>query len=201
MLSLESIYVEMMYIEQRQVNYLNEVVLGVKLNEQDWRVKVCSEEKYRTENISDQKRGFDLTNLNQLGINDLVKMREVYHKSLILGYLKINSLRNKIVNLSDVVTKVPIDILCIDEAKLDDSFPDSEFLIENYQFLSFRRNRNSKGGVKIIYVRQGLISKRLKNFELKNITTIWMEHTISGKKWCIVTGHLNINLLDPISDT
>ena len=35
MLSQESIYVEMMYIEQRQVNYLNEVVLGVKLNEQD----------------------------------------------------------------------------------------------------------------------------------------------------------------------
>ena len=132
MLSLESIYVEMMYIQQGQVNYVNEVVLGVKLNKQDWRVKVCSEEKYRTENISDQKRDFDLTNLNQLGINDLVKMREVYHKSLILGYLKINSLRNKTVSLSDVVSKVPIDILYIDEAKLDEAKLDEAKLIHSF---------------------------------------------------------------------
>ena len=137
MLSLESIYVEMMYIEQGQVNYVNEVVLGVKLNKQDWRVKVCSEEKYRTENISDQKRDFDLTNLNQLGINDLVKMREVYHKSLILGYLKINSLRNKTVSLSDVVSKVPIDILYIDEAKLDEAKLDEAKLDEAKLIHSF----------------------------------------------------------------
>ena len=39
----------------------------------------------------------------------------------------------------------------------DDSFPDSQFLIENYQFPSFRRDRNSKRGGKIVYVRQGLI--------------------------------------------
>ena len=39
----------------------------------------------------------------------------------------------------------------------DDSFSDSQFLIENYQFPSFRRDRNSKRGGKIVYVRQGLI--------------------------------------------
>ena len=64
-----------------------------------------------------------------------------------------------------MVNKAPIDILCIDETKIDESFPDPQFLIENYQFPSYRRDRNFKGGGKIVYVRQGLISKRLKSFE------------------------------------
>ena len=39
----------------------------------------------------------------------------------IVGYLNINSLRNKIDDLREVCKKVQIDILCIDETKLDDS--------------------------------------------------------------------------------
>ena len=50
-------------------------------------------------------------------------MREVYSKNPILSYLNIICLKNKIVSLRAVVAKVPIDILCIDETKLDDSFP------------------------------------------------------------------------------
>ena len=77
-------------------------------------------------------------------------MSEVYSKYPILGYLNIKSLRNKIVSLRDVVTKVPTDILFINETILDDSFPDSQLLMENYQFPPFRRDRNSKGGSKIV---------------------------------------------------
>ena len=79
-------------------------------------------------------------------------MREVYSRNLILGYLNINSLRYKIIGLSNIVAKFPIEILCIDETKLDDSFQDSQFLIKNYQFLSFRRDRNSKGRGKTVCV-------------------------------------------------
>ena len=71
-------------------------------------------------------------------------MRQVYSKNPILGYLNINYFRNKIVSLRDVVAKVPIDILRIHEIKLDNSFPHSQFLIENYQFPPFRWGRNSK---------------------------------------------------------
>ena len=134
----------------------------------------------------------------------------------------------------ELVNKAPIDILCIDEIKIDESFPDSQFFIENYQFPPYRRDRNSKGGGKVVDVRQGLISKRLKSFESKNIETICIELTISKKKWCILfayrppnfekksffeetsnslslivnkydnillAGDVNINLLDPNSDT
>ena len=120
--------------------------------------------------------------MNEVDINDLVKTRGAYSKILIPGYLNINSNRTMTISLRDVVAKVLIDILCIDETELDDSFPDSQFLIEYHQFPSFRRDRNSKGGVKIVYVRQGLISKRLKNFQSKTIETICIEFSISKKK-------------------
>ena len=113
-------------------------------------------------------------------------MKEVYSKNPILGYSNIDSLINKIVSSRDVVAKFPTDILCIDETKLDDRFSNSQFLIENYQFPPFRRDRISTGGGKIVYVRQGLTSKRLKNFESKTIETIFTELTISKKKWYVL---------------
>ena len=96
--------------------------------------------------------------------------------------------------MREVVDKVLIDILCIDETKLDDTFPDAQFKINNYQYPPFRRDRNSKGGGKIVYIRQGLISKRLSKFESKGIETICIELTISKKKWCILFAYRPPNL-------
>ena len=50
---------------------------------------------------------------------------------------------------------------------------------ETYEFPPYRRDRKSEGGGKTVYVRQGLITKRLKSFESKNIETICTELTIS----------------------
>ena len=102
------------------------------------------------ETLSDQKHDFHLKNSNQIDLNYLIKMREVYFKSPVLDYSKVNSLRNRIVSLRDVVAKVPIHILWRDETKLDDSFSDLQFLIQNYQFPPFRSDRNSKTGGKIV---------------------------------------------------
>ena len=44
------------------VNYLNEVFLSVNIKKLDWHGKVCSEERYGTKNVSDQKHDFHLTN-------------------------------------------------------------------------------------------------------------------------------------------
>ena len=52
----------------------------------------------------------------------------------IISYLNINSLGNKIDQLRDICKKASVDILCIDETKIDSSFPDSQFYIEGYQF-------------------------------------------------------------------
>ena len=91
----------------------------------------------------------------------VMKTRKTYEKNPIIGYQDINSLRTKILNLKDVLHKAPIDILCIDETKLDETFPDAQFMIENYQFPPFRRDRNKKGNGKMVFIWKELLVKRL----------------------------------------
>ena len=52
----------------------------------------------------------------------LAKLRKVYPSYSMIGYLNTNSIRNKIVQLTDICKTSPIEILCtdeIDETKLD----------------------------------------------------------------------------------
>jgi len=98
-------------------------------------------------------------------IKDLIQLRQTNPSNPIIGYLNINSLRHKITELRDILNKAQIDIICVDETKLDSSFPDSQFKIDNYQFPSHRRDRNSKGGGKMVFIKQGLIAKRLPDLE------------------------------------
>ena len=53
----------------------------------------------------------------------LMKTRKMYQKNPLIGYLNINSVRTKILSLNEILHKAPIDILCIDESKLDETFP------------------------------------------------------------------------------
>ena len=78
----------------------------------------------------------------------LAKLRRDYPSYPMIGYLNLNSIRNKIVQLTD---------LCIDETKLDSSFPN-----EQVHLPPFRRDRNSSGGGKI-----GIIARR-DNYEKVN---------------------------------
>ena len=62
------------------------------------------------------------TNHN-LDIEELINLRKLNTNNLIIGYLNINSLRNKITQLREVCRKVPTDLLYIDETKLNASLP------------------------------------------------------------------------------
>ena len=76
----------------------------------------------------------------------------------------INSLRNKFDILSDIV-KNHIDILCISETKLDDTFPSSNFFIPGYS-APYRLDRSGNGGGILLYVREDIPSKELKLFPI-----------------------------------
>ena len=103
-----------------------------------------------------------------------------------IGYLNINSLKEKIICLRDIISTSKLDILCIDETKLDTSFPGSQFKIDGYQFPLFRKDRNSKGGGNIVYVREGIVAKRLSHCESPSLESICLELTISKRKLCIL---------------
>ena len=57
--------------------------------------------------------------------------------------------------------------------------------MESYQFPLLRRDRNSKGGGKLVFVKNGLNAKRVEDLETKVSETIHIELTITKKKWCI----------------
>ena len=108
------------------------------------------------------------------------------------------------ISLREILKKMKIDVLCIDETKLDSSFPNHQFKIEGYQFPLLRRDRNSKGGGEMVFVREGFIAKQIKNFETKNAETICLELTIVKKEGCILFAYRPSNtdkeeFLDEIS--
>ena len=73
---------------------------------------------------------------------------------LIFGHLNINSLRNKFDLLCEQI-KGSIDIFMISETKLDDSFPQGQFLIEGFHS-PFRFDRNKIGGGILLYIREDI---------------------------------------------
>ena len=108
-----------------------------------------------------------------------------YSLNLLIAYLNINSLQNKVDALKEITKNFQLDIFCIDETKLDDSFPDHQVKIDGYQFFPFRKDRNKFWGEKIVYVKDGLIVKGLNGFETNIPETVSLELTISNKKWLI----------------
>ena len=63
---------------------------------------------------------------------------------IIIGHLNINFIENKFSSIGSLV-KDKLDIFMIAETKIDDSFPENQFIIEGYS-KPFRRDRNSHGG-------------------------------------------------------
>ena len=82
---------------------------------------------------------------------DLVKQRKGAPANIICGYLNINSYRNKYEHIVELLQRNIIDILFISETKLDSSFPEALFNVEN--FTLHRSDRNQHGGGVLVYVR------------------------------------------------
>ena len=116
----------------------------------------------------------------------LAELWKKYSDNTITGYLNINSLRYKVVDLRHVLFESELDILAISETKLCDEFPDSQFVIEGYYNLAqFRRDKTRHGEGLIVYVRNGIPVKRFKSFKPLNQEIICLEITINERKWSI----------------
>ena len=77
--------------------------------------------------------------------NDILrKLRIKNVNRIVIGSLNINSLPNKFDQLKEVIGK-NLDILTIQETKLDPSFPSEQFIIEGYTE-PYRLDRNRDGG-------------------------------------------------------
>ena len=101
-----------------------------------------------------------------------------------LSYLNINSLRYKITDLRILVPQFLPHYLVISKTKLKEEFPNTQFLISDYDIKS-SRDRNKHGGGLLEFVRKRLICKAITI--PSNITSeiISSELTIKNKKWIL----------------
>ena len=93
------------------------------------------------EEIVDDESANEQDDVNTALKNVRIKNRN----GLIIVYLNINSIRNKIDFLRPMISE-SIDVLIIAETKIDNTFPTSQIVIEGYM-KPFRYDRNQNGVV------------------------------------------------------
>lgn len=85
---------------------------------------------------------------------DLVRLKSLrykFPKNIILSYLNINSVRNKLSDLGFLIGEL-VDILSIGETKIDDSFPSSQLYLPNFK-APYRLDITSQSGGLLTFVR------------------------------------------------
>ena len=103
--------------------------------------------------------------------NVLNNLRLQNSDTILIGHININSLKNKFELLTEMVWD-KLFFLMISETKLDSSFPDAQFYMKSCSN-PYRLDRNSKGGGKIVYVRED------NSFKLINYYVFTMTKNIS----------------------
>ena len=91
---------------------------------------------------------------------------DIFKKGLVIAYLNINSIRNKIETLKLLVSKY-VEILTIAENKIDETFTTSQFMIEGFGE-PFRKDRNKNGGGLLTYAKEGILVKKLTSYKFPN---------------------------------
>ena len=106
-------------------------------------------------------------------------MRKNYVKNIIVGQLNINSLRNKILSVKELLS-ANLDLLVINETKLDGSFPNAQFQINGYKCL--RKDRNIFCEGLCLYINENVPSKQIHAKLLEGLESICIEMNLRKRK-------------------
>ena len=100
---------------------------------------------------------------------DFIYRLRMHRKSnpinIIAGFLNINSIRYKCSPVQHILCNSYVDLLGVSETKLNNTFPDGQFHVDNY--VSKRKDRSSNDGGVALYVRSDIPHRR--RYDLKNI--------------------------------
>ena len=116
---------------------------------------------------------------------EMKTLRLKYSKNVIVGYININSVRNKFEHFSQMI-RDKLDVLIIAETKLDPSFPSSQFTINGFNApIRLDITRNS-GGL-LVYSREDILCRKIEGLEIpKDIQAIPIEINIRKQKWLLL---------------
>jgi hypothetical protein len=112
------------------------------------------------------------------------ELRQKYPKNALLCHLNINSLRHKVHDLKPFMHRLQPVLMAIAETKLDDSFPNAQFIIEDYH-PPIRHDRNAHGGGLMAYVRTDIPCRQLHQLKSNHVESLFLELFIKKDPWLI----------------
>ena len=117
-------------------------------------------------------------------------MRLSHSNNVILSYINVNSIRNKLGDLSSVVSN-NVDVLCIAETKLDGSFPEASFLLNGFK-KPFRLDVTSSIGGLLMYVNKNMPCRQLITCSILSDTQVLVvELNLRKRKWLLLSVYRN----------
>ena len=138
-----------------------------------------------TDNFSSNSEQPYCRNLEENPYLILSKLRKRNPNKLIIGSININFLAAKFEAIKELI-KSKLDILVLQETKIDCTYPTAQFLIEGFE-QPFRLDRNKNGGGVIIYIKGNLPCKQITFDTLPNdIECIFLELNLRKQKWPIM---------------
>ena len=163
----------------------------IELDKSDdpWTCKQCSNFHFTESFFEDQNISFcsnsevnsSTSTAPEEIFDDLLKLKKKNPKKFICAYLNINSLRHKFASIHDLLSKNIVDLLFIAETKLDNTFVDAQFMVDNY--LLWRADRNEHGGGVAAYLRSDIAGERKCDYEFQKTESITIEVKLNNIKW------------------
>ena len=100
-----------------------------------------------------------MQNDDEISSRDLLRKLKIRNR-IVIGYLNINSIRNKFKSINYLIGD-NVDIILFSETKLNDTFPDNQFLIKGFH-VPYRLDRTDKGGGIMLFVREHTPSRKIR---------------------------------------
>ena len=116
-------------------------------------------------------------------LSNLRSLRSSNPKNVVLSYINVNSIRNKLNDLKNVVFN-NVDLVCIAETKLDESFPESQFVCAGFK-KPYRFDVTDKSGGLLLYVNESIPSRILPHNLPPDIQCIPIELNLRKQKWLV----------------
>ena len=143
-------------------------------------------ENENTSTLNSQSQPIDTDTPDDL-FPKLSAFRKRYTSNFVFVYNNINSYRNKHASICDLLCNNTVDFIAIAETKLDQSFPNSQFKVENYEL--YRADFTAKSGGLLVHIRDDLPHRRLNSIEINSegFESICIEITIGSSKTVVTS--------------
>ena len=90
-----------------------------------------------------------------IAFQSVQKQRLQNPENIVIGNLNVNSLRNNIEAVEELVQN-KVDICFLSETKIDESFPNQQIMINGYKL--FHKGRNCHSGGILYYINENILS-------------------------------------------